>query len=176
MDKTLQQRIEEYPTVLYNALKKLAECEREVAQLEEEEKMSPQHTFSFEGERRLVKLESAINLLKIKLDQAKSEVEVAHRAENPKATESSSKAAVLSDEKVADLRAELVALEERKSLMEIDINEAGEKARLVSSTLDNDDTNLEVARRKQEAAEFEIERVKSTFECYKLLAELYVGK
>jgi chromosome segregation ATPase len=187
--KSLRQQIEEYPALLHKALEDRTKWAREVERLEAEEEECDEEETSiifndsaFEDDKKIAKLDASIEKLEIQLAQAEGYAEAEHRAINPKATESSSRAAVRSNDVVVATKLEIVSLKEEKELLEIGIREARAKAKIDSANRCCETSNTDYSNELEEAmsclrkSENNIMRIEAMFESYKLLVSLGKGE
>jgi hypothetical protein len=178
MQKSLQQRIEEYPALFEEALAEKLRCEREVEELElevdgDELDDLNDRNMPYEHKRKLAKLETDIAKLQIRIYEAQGKAEINHRAETSKATESSSKAAVRSDASVVELELKMKDLEEQRSMLKIDeLEKAAEIRASIDKPSDNASAKLSAAKAASMKASARFDAVQVTLESYRLLVEL----
>ena len=151
MSTSLDGELQSLTTQLKVALEERAAAQIEVGRLEKREKVQDGGRFTFSKER------FARQHLQIQLEEAEGKAEIQHRISYPKATESSSRAAVRSDPEVVRLKQAILELEEQ----ELDRRRANP----------DDDLSEQIlkARERLIKAKAEVEAVQQALETYRIL-------
>ncbi len=151
MSTSLGGELQSLTTQLKVALEERAAAQIEVGRLENREEMQDDGRFTRSKERL------AHERLRIQLEEAEGKAELLHRSSYPKATESSSRAAVRSDPEVVRLKLALLELDEQ----ELDRRKANPDDDLSKQLLE--------ARERLIKAKAEVDAVQQALETYRVL-------
>lgn len=174
----LQHEIETYPDRLRKALIEKARCEALVERLTREITSDPddgeleddEADLSKEVQRELSRLDTQIEKLRIRLEEAEGKASVQHRSAFLKATDASTRAAVNCDEKVVALRLQMRELREKRAeFIEAHVESGGTEGPV-------DTAEYLEARAQLAQAEAEVVTLASMTDVYRLLVDLHLGK
>jgi hypothetical protein len=193
----LKEQIAILPTQLREALNKQIRAQLEVNKFQEQverlkatlkEQSDEEEPEESEDENvELIKLESKLDRLKIKLSEAEDRAELDFRRETPKATESHVKAAVGNNTEVNRLRVEIIDAKEEARIKKITLQRERRaawdarmqgrrtdriKSELESKELDALQGQLSEALFESMMADAEVETLQAQLDVYKMLVQL----
>jgi chromosome segregation ATPase len=194
----LKEQINALPEQLKDALIKQVNARLEVlrlegqvdklkSQLEEQHEDEETDDSSEDDDVGLIKLETKLEKLKVKLCEAEDKVELEFRRENPKTTEGYVKATVGNDKEVNRLKLEIIDIKEEARIKKVTLQRERKAAREnrmqallaarnkiepESEELNALQDSLDEASSKAMMAEVEVETLKAKLDTYKLLVQL----